>query len=140
MTAGRPPGVLFVCVRNSGKSQLAAALMRARAGSRIAVASAGTAPGTALNALSVASLAELGLDVGDEHPKPVTNELLARADLVVVLGSEARLDSGEVPQRVWVTDEPSDRGIDGIERMRLVRDDIARRVEALADELLSANL
>ena len=71
------PSVLFVCVRNSGKSQMAAALLRHHAGDTIEVHSAGTDPGFALNQLSVQVLAEAVVEVGDEHPKPVDPELLA---------------------------------------------------------------
>ncbi|MEV3961562.1 low molecular weight phosphatase family protein [Nocardia sp. NPDC050193] len=133
------PSVLFVCVRNSGKSQMAAALMRRAAGSRVAVYSAGTDPGSGLNALSVQVLAEVGADIAGETPKPVDPHLLDTVDMVVVLGREARLGpTPGVVVRTWDTDEPSLRGIEGIERMRLVRDDIAARVEALLPDLLSA--
>ncbi|MFI9534384.1 low molecular weight phosphatase family protein [Nocardia fusca] len=132
------PSVLFVCVRNSGKSQMAAALMRQAAGNRVRVYSAGTDPGPGFNALSVQVLEEVGADIAGEAPKPVDPHLLAAVDLVVVLGREARLDSAaEIEVRTWDTDEPSLRGIDGVERMRLVRDDIAARVNALLPELLS---
>lgn len=133
------PSVLFVCVRNSGKSQMAAALMRRAARDRVTVYSAGTDPGPGLNALSVQAVEEVGADLAGEAPKPVDPRLLAAVDLVIVLGWEARLDPGaEVEVRTWDTDEPSTRGIEGIERMRLVRDDIAARVEALLPELLSS--
>ncbi|MET4052401.1 arsenate-mycothiol transferase [Frigoribacterium sp. PvP054] len=124
--------VLFVCQKNGGKSQMAAGLMRDLAGDDVTVVSAGTAPGTALNAQSVASLAELGVDLGDEHPKALTEQMVRDADVVVVLGQEARVD--ELPGtrfETWVTDEPSERGIEGMERMRLVRDDIRARVADL---------
>ena len=92
------PSVLFVCVRNGGKSQMAAGVMRKAAGGRVEVHSAGTNPGTSTNALS------------------------------------AEVPAG-VELRNWDTDEPSHRGIDGIERMRLVRDDVDTRVQALLAEL-----
>nr|WP_206025838.1 low molecular weight phosphatase family protein [Rhodococcus sp. 14C212] len=128
---------MFVCVKNGGKSQMAAALMRKAAGGRIAVHSAGTAPGSALNALSVQALEEVGAPVDGEYPKPIDPQLLRAVDLVVTLGRDARdarVDAAYVEN--WDTDEPSERGIDGIERMRLVRDDIAARVDALAARLL----
>lgn len=131
------PAVLFVCVKNAGKSQMAAALMRQHAEDRITVHSAGTHPGAALNDLSVQSLAEVGASVDDEHPKPIDPELLKTVDVIVTLGREAHVDAGGTPVQNWDTDEPSERGIDGIERMRLVRDDIARRVRTLAAQLLS---
>jgi arsenate-mycothiol transferase len=131
------PKVLFVCVKNGGKSQMAAALMRHEAGDTVEVRSAGTHPGGKLNAQSVESLAEIGVSIGDEHPKPIDPDLLARTDLVVLVGTDAKI--GAVPEgvevRVWDTDEPSLRGIEGMERMRLVRDDIHARVRALVDEL-----
>jgi arsenate-mycothiol transferase len=131
------PSVLFVCVRNAGKSQMAAGLMARRAGDAVQVESAGTRPGPAVNALSAQSLAEVGVDLGASTPKPVTEAMVRAADVVVVLGREAHVD--EVPGtrfESWDTDEPSERGIDGIERMRLVRDDIARRVDDRHDRLL----
>ncbi|MGI5217669.1 low molecular weight phosphatase family protein [Nocardia sp. CA-290969] len=133
------PMVLFVCVRNSGKSQMAAGLMHQAAGGRVVALSAGTDPGTKLNALSVAALGEVGVDIADGYPKPVDAELLAAADLVVILGREARIDAPDGVRLLrWETDEPSEREIEGIQRMRLVRDDIAARVRALATELSPA--
>jgi arsenate-mycothiol transferase len=108
MTDSSKPSVLFVCVKNGGKSQMAAGLMRQLAGDTV------------------------GVDITGEQPKPVDYELARDVDLVVTLGREAQLDP--LPgTRVenWDTDEPSDRGIDGIERMRLVRDDITARVQRL---------
>ncbi|MGD7705333.1 low molecular weight phosphatase family protein [Microlunatus sp. Y2014] len=130
------PSVLFVCVKNGGKSQLAAALLRLHAGGAVEVHSAGTRPGDKLNAESVASLEEVGADVGDEHPKPVDPALLDTVDRVVLLGDEVELAAGRAPVERWVTDEPSTRGIGGMERMRLVRDDIDRRVQELLGNLL----
>ncbi|WP_280401300.1 low molecular weight phosphatase family protein [Nocardia carnea] len=130
--------VLFVCVRNSGKSQMAAGLMRQASAGEVVALSAGTVPGEKLNALSLAALAEVGVDISGGVPKPVDAGLLARADLVVLLGHEAQLDVPVgVRVRRWETDEPSLRGIEGIQRMRLVRDDIAARVHDLATELSS---
>src|SRR5699024_79749 len=107
----------------------AAGLMSDIAGETIDVHSGGTKPGTALNELSVESLAELGIDISAGTPKPITADDLAAADIVVTLGREATV---EVPEGTvlenWDTDEPSERGIEGIERMRLVRDDIKERV------------
>ncbi|MGP9583420.1 MULTISPECIES: arsenate-mycothiol transferase ArsC [unclassified Brachybacterium] len=132
------PSVLFVCVKNGGKSQMAAALMEARAAGAVEVHSAGTKPGTAVNALSAEVVAEVGGDMSAAVTKPIDPALLARVDRVVVLGEEAVVDP--VPDMAgtidtWVTDEPSERGIEGAERMRLVRDDIDRRVQALLTEL-----
>lgn len=135
MTTTRP-SVLFVCVKNGGKSQMAAGLMRAAAGDRVEVHSAGTVPGGSLNPQSVESLLEVGVDIRDERPQPIDPDLLSRVDVVVTLGSEARVDQVPGPRfETWETDEPSARGIEGMERMRLVRDDIARHVDALVSEL-----
>jgi arsenate-mycothiol transferase len=130
------PAVLFVCVKNGGKSQMAAGLMRQLAGDGVDVYSAGSRPGAAINALSAESLREVGVDITGEHPKPIDPHLVADVDVVVILGNEAHVDP--VPGtrfENWDTDEPSERGIDGIERMRLVRDDIAARVRLLAGQL-----
>lgn len=131
------PNVLFICVKNGGKSQLAAGLMKDLAGESIDVASAGTLPGTALNALAVEAMTELGIDISAEVPKAVTEEALRAADVVVTLGREATV---AVPEGTryenWDTDEPSERGIGGMDRMRLVRDDIRSRVRQLHRELI----
>ena len=132
----RTPSVVFVCVKNGGTSQMAAGLMRKTAGEAVEVHSAGTKPGSAVNGLSAEALAEVGVDITGETPKAIDPEVLARVDLVVTLGREAVVDTPDGVALVnWDTDEPSERGIDGIERMRLVRDDIAARVTALAAEL-----
>ena len=133
------PSVLFVCVKNGGKSQMAAALMRLHASPSVEVHSAGTRPGAAVNALSAEAVAELGADMTGETPTAINPDLARRVDRVVVLGDEAAGemdDDDEVGHvEVWRTDEPSHRGIEGLERMRLVRDDIDRRVRDLLDEL-----
>ncbi|MGO8852994.1 arsenate-mycothiol transferase ArsC [Mycobacterium sp.] len=130
------PSVLFVCVKNGGKSQMAAGLMRKLAGDSVDVHSAGTKPGTAINSLSAQSLLEVGVDIAAEHPKPIDPRLVRDVDVVVTLGREAHVDP--VPGtrfENWDTDEPSQRGVGGIERMRLIRDDIAARVQLLAQQL-----
>lgn len=132
------PSVLFICRRNGGKSQMAAGLMHKEAGERINTYSAGTEPGEAINQLSAESLLEVGVDIRSEHPKPIDSELLRNVDRVIILGQEAKLTAAEgVNVEYWDTDEPSERGIDGIERMRLIRDDIADRVQQLAEDMLS---
>jgi arsenate-mycothiol transferase len=130
------PAVLFVCVKNAGKSQMAAGLMKQYAGDAVEVHSAGIKPGTALNDLSVESLLEVGIDITAERPKAITDEMVRSADVVVTLGREAEVEPVEGTRfENWDTDEPSERGIEGIERMRLVRDDIATRIRALAVDL-----
>jgi arsenate-mycothiol transferase len=136
MSQGKP-SVLFVCVKNAGKSQMAAGLMRQAAGDTVDVYSAGTKPGTAIKALSAEALAEIGVDITDEKPKPIDPQLVRDVDIVVILGREASVDPPPGTRFAnWDTDEPSERGVDGIERMRLVRDDIAARVRNLCDELI----
>ncbi len=135
----KKPTVLFVCSKNGGKSQLAAGLMRQLAGGSVDVYSAGTKPGKDLNPLAVESLAELGISVEGEYPKPVSEEVLEAAAVVVVLGTEAKLEPREGTRfELWETDEPSERGIEGMERMRLVRDDIRARVQKLHQDLTTS--
>ena len=134
------PSVLFICVKNGGKSQMAAALMRHRAAQNnatVEVHSAGTRPGGAINQLSADVIAELGANMAGETPQSIDPELLTRVDRVVVVGNEAQVEpvdhmTGTI--ETWSTDEPSERGIDGIERMRLVRGDIDARVQGLLAE------
>ena len=136
MTQETTPSVLFVCSKNGGKSQLAAGLMNQLANGSVTVYSAGTKPGKSLNPQAVESLTELGIDISSEHPKPVTEDVLDVVDAVIVLGTEAKLEPREGTRfEVWETDEPSERGIEGMERMRLVRDDIRSRVRDLYEDL-----
>lgn len=132
MVENPKPSVLFVCVKNAGKSQMAAALMRKLAGDSVDIDSAGTKPGGSVNALSVESIKEVGVDISAEAPKPIDPERVRDVDYVITLGREAHVTPVDgTAFETWETDEPSDRGIDGIERMRLVRDDIANRVDDL---------
>lgn len=130
------PSVVFICVSNGGKSQMAAALAEKHAGDKLDIQSAGTNPGTKLNQESVEAIAEVGADMSGGVPKGVDRQMLL-ADRVVVLGADAQLEmpEGRTFER-WLTDEPSTRGIEGMERMRLVRDDIDARVQALVAEML----
>ena len=135
--------VLFVCVKNGGKSQMAAGLFRDLVAknpdpTQWQVGSAGTKAGSALNALSVESLAAVGIDISDQEPRQLTPELQRSADLVVTVG-EAEVEPVDGPRyEVWEIDEPSQRGVEGAERMILVRDDIARHVEDLHRRLTAA--
>lgn len=130
------PAVLFVCVKNGGKSQMAAGLMKLETGNDVAVSSAGTKPGTAINGLAAEVLLDLGIDIAAERPKALTEENMRKAGLVVVLGAEAKVPVLDgVLVETWETDEPSLRGIEGRERMELVRDDIHARVKDLAARL-----
>lgn len=137
------PAVMFVCVKNGGKSQMAAALMRLHAGESVEVHSAGTKPGTALNAASEASVSAVGASFEGEYTKPIDPAVFARMDRVVLIGGEAVLDGEALPVEAvaverWETDEPSLRGIEGEERMALIRDDLDARVRALLAELISS--
>lgn len=130
------PSVLFVCVKNAGKSQMAAGLMRSLADDLVDVHSAGTRPGSEINALSATALAEIGVDITMEAPKGLDVQLVRDVDIVVTLGREAHVDPiAGTRLENWDTDEPSRRGIEGIERMRLIRDDIGRRILRLLGEL-----
>jgi arsenate-mycothiol transferase len=130
------PSVLFVCVKNGGKSRMAAGLLRQAGGDAVTVTSAGTNPGGAVNALSAQSLLEVGIDITTETPTALTGQMVRDADLVVTLGRDAHVEPVEGTRfETWDTDEPSDRGIEGMERMRLVRDDIGVRVAALVTQL-----
>jgi len=132
----QPPSVLFVCVKNAGKSQMAAGLMRKIAGDTIDVYSAGTKPGDAINDLSAQALSEVGVDITQEKPKLIDLQQVRDVDVVVTLGREAHVAPVSGTQfETWDTGEPSERGIDGVERMRLVRDDIAARVADLYNGL-----
>jgi arsenate-mycothiol transferase len=131
MSGGAPSSVLFVCVHNSGKSQIAAGAAR-RLAPHVRVESAGTDPSEQLHAGSVETLAEVGIDIGDQRPRPITPGLVEAADLVVVLGTEAQVTTHDgTPVRTWAIDEPSLRGIEGAERMRLMREEITERVRDL---------
>lgn len=129
------PIVLFICVGNGGKSQMAAALAELHAGDRLRIHSAGTRPGASLNEESVIAVAELGADMSQGVPKSIDADLLNSAERVIILGADAQLDHAPVTTERWVTDEPSSRGIEGMDRMRLIRDDINNRVRILVKEL-----
>lgn len=138
MPENKKPQVLFVCVSNGGKSQMAAALAEKHAGDSLEIHSAGTKPGTKLNQQSAESVAEVGADMSQGTPKGVDPQLLLTADRVIIVGRAAQLDLPEGARGVlerWDTDEPSERGIEGMERMRLIRDDIESRVRSLIQEL-----
>lgn len=82
------------------------------------------------------ALTELGIDITGEYPKPITDEVLTSVEAVIVLGTEAKVEAPAGKRfEIWETDEPSERGIEGMERMRLVRDEIKTRVEELYREL-----
>lgn len=128
--------ILFVCNKNAGKSQMAAGLLEKLITddpvTGVEVASAGTNAGTTVNPESVEVLAEQGIDIAGREPQQLTDDLQREAALVVVLGSQANPEQVDGPRYLtWITDEPAERGIEGLERMRLIRDDIAERVADL---------
>jgi arsenate-mycothiol transferase len=99
-------------------------------------ASIGTKPGCDVNKLSVEALADIGVDISKQTPKPIDTNLVRSVDIVVTLGREAHVEPVAGTRfENWDTDEPSERGIDGVERMRLIRDDVKERVRRLLDEL-----
>ena len=128
------PEVLFLCVHNAGRSQMAAALLTARAGDHIGVHSAGSAPGDTLNPAVVAAMAELGIDISGERPQRQTDEMALRADLIVTMGCG---DTCPVyPGKRYLDWELPDPAGKELEEVRRIRDDIAVRVDRLIAELL----
>jgi protein-tyrosine-phosphatase len=130
------PEVLYVCVQNSGRSQMAAALTRHLAGDRVHVRSAGSQPGEGVLPSVVAVLAELGIDVSEEFPKPLTDDVVRAADAVVTMGcgDACPLYPGK-RYLDWELADPADLTLDGV---RAVRDDVRARVEHLLAELVPA--
>lgn len=128
-----PPEVLFVCVHNAGRSQMAAALLAYHAAGRVRVRSAGSTPADQLNPAVVAVMAEIGLDLSQELPKLLTDTAVQAADVVITMGcgDACPLYPGK-RYLDWNLTDPA--GLP-IERVRPIRDDIDRRVQALLDEL-----
>lgn len=136
----KKPSVLFVCVKNGGKSQMAAALTRKKAAHAIDVFSGGTQPGDSLNEESRKSVEAVGASFDGEYPKPIDPDLLRSVDRVVIVGGSAQVDAVEGMRGVietWDIDEPSLRGIEGEERMTLIREEISKRVDTLIAQLTS---
>lgn len=134
------PSVLFVCVHNAGKSQMAAALMRAKAGDSVQVLSGGTHPGDALNFEAQTAVGELGVLMTGEYPKPITDEVFGSVDRIVILGNEAKLTPVEGMNgtiETWLTPEPTAADGDKLAQTRIVRDDIVKRIDALYQELVN---
>ncbi|TQM66592.1 protein-tyrosine-phosphatase [Actinomadura hallensis] len=130
------PEVLFVCVHNSGRSQMAAALLDHHAAGRVRVRSAGSAPADEINPVVRAVMAELGLDLSREFPKPLTGEAVQAADVVITMGC------GDVcpvfPGKRYLDWELPDPAGLPAEEVRPIRDEIDVRVRALLAELLPA--
>lgn len=127
------PDVLFVCVQNAGRSQLASAILRALAGERVHVLTAGSEPAGSINPRIIAALDEVGIPIGGEYPKPLTNEVVRAADYVITMGCG---DACPVyPGRRyldWDLPDPAGLSMDGI---RALRDDIEGRIRALLGEM-----
>jgi protein-tyrosine-phosphatase len=128
------PEVLFVCIHNAGRSQIAAALLDHHAAGRVIVRSAGSQPAAQLNPAVVEAMAELGLDISKEFPKPLTDDAVKASDVVITMGcgDECPYFPGKT-YLDWELDDPAGRGIDAV---RPIRDDIDSRVRALLTELL----
>jgi arsenate reductase len=131
------PAVLFVCVHNAGRSQMAAGYLQHLAGDRVDVLSAGSQPADQVNPAAVAAMAEEGIDIRAEQPKLLTDSAVQTADVVVTMGcgDECPFYPGKRYED-WVLDDPAGQGIDAV---RPIRDEIRRRVEALVDDLLGAS-
>ena len=127
------PEVLFLCVHNAGRSQMAAALLSRRAGDRVVVRSAGSAPGEELNPAVVAAMAEVGLDISAERPKELTDAMAQGADVVVTMGCGDACPVYPAKRYVdWELPDPAGKSIDEV---RPIRDEIGSRVAALIEEL-----
>src|SRR5215471_17619290 len=127
------PQVLFVCTHNAGRSQMAAVLLDHQAAGRVRVTSAGSQPADQLNPAVVAAMAEIGLDITREYPKPLTNDKVQAADVVITMGcgDACPIYPGK---RYEDWDLPDPAGL-SLEAVRPIRDDIAQRVQALLADL-----
>lgn len=131
------PSVLFVCVHNAGRSQMAAALLTHLCDGRIEVRSAGTEPADQINPAAIAALAELGIDITAEKPKVLTPEAVESSDVVITMGcGDTCPYFPGVSYRDWSLDDPAGQPIDVVRR---IRDDIAEHVRALVAELNPVN-
>lgn len=131
--ADAPLEVLFVCMQNSGRSQLAAAILNHLAGDRVHVRSAGSKPAGAVRSTVIEALDEIGVPIGNEFPKPLTDEVVRAADLVITMGCG---DACPVyPGRRYRDWDLADPAGQSLSRVRVIRDDIEQRVLALLDEL-----
>ena len=129
------PEVLFVCVHNAGRSQMAAAFLQALGGDRVVVRSAGSAPADDLNPLVVEAMAEMGFDLraAGAHPKRLDEAVVQASDVVVTMGCGDTFPIYPATRyEDWALDDPAELGLDGV---RAVRDEIRRRTEELLDSL-----
>ncbi|HSJ17097.1 MAG TPA: arsenate reductase ArsC, partial [Solirubrobacterales bacterium] len=130
------PEVLFVCVQNAGRSQMAAGLTDKLGGGRVHVRSAGSEPADQINPAVREAMAEVGVDLEQEFPKPLTDEVVRAADAVITMGcgDACPIYPGKRYED-WVLDDPADLDLDGVRR---VRDEIRAKVEALLVEVAPA--
>ena len=131
------PEVLFVCVHNAGRSQMAAGLVKLRSGGRIHVRSAGSDPAEDVNPAVVEALSEIGVDMSEEFPKPLTDDLVRAADVVVTMGcgDACPIYPGKRYED-WELEDPAGKDL---ETVRRIRDEIDARVQALVDDLAPAS-
>jgi len=130
------PVVLFVCIHNAGRSQMAAGYLTALGGGQVDVRSAGSAPANTINPVAVAAMAEEGIDIGAEQPKLLTGDAVKEADVVITMGCGDTCPwyPGKRYED-WVLDDPAGQGIEAV---RPIRDEIRRRVQALLADLVTA--
>lgn len=130
------PEILFLCVHNAGRSQMAAALLAHRAGDRVHVRSAGSTPAQSINPVVLDVMSELGLDLGAEFPKPMTDDVVAAADVVVTMGCGDACPVYPGKRYLdWSLEDPDGQPADVVRR---IRDDIDTRVQALLAELAAS--
>jgi protein-tyrosine-phosphatase len=129
----KQPAVLFVCIHNAGRSQMAAAYVSKLGGGRIKVLSAGSAPAAQINPAAVAAMLEEGIDMAAEVPKILTDAAVEASDVVITMGcgDTCKYYPGKRYED-WVLDDPAGQGVDAV---RPIRDEIRRRVELLIAEL-----
>jgi arsenate reductase (thioredoxin) len=132
------PEVLFVCVHNAGRSQMAAGLLEKRANGRVHVRSAGSAPADEINPAAVHAMAEVGVDLSQEFPKPLTDEFVRAADVVITMGcgDACPIYPGKRYED-WQIDDPAGQSLATV---RAIRDDIDRRVQELLASLVPAGV
>lgn len=129
------PTVLFVCVHNAGRSQMAAGFMKTLGADRVEVLSAGSAPKDSINPIAVQAMQELGIDISNNVPKVLTPEAVQESDAVITMGcGDACPFYPGKRYEDWVLDDPAGQGIESV---RIIRDEIKKRVEQLLSELLS---
>ena len=127
------PTVLFMCVHNAGRSQMALGFFQHLAGDRAVAWSGGSAPGHEINPSAIAAMAERGIDISGEFPKPWTDEIVRAADVVITMGCGDACPVFPGKRYLdWTLDDPAGKGVDDV---RPVRDEIERRVRGLLDEL-----